>query len=44
VTETITSGERDMLRDLLCLALFLAMLVGPAFAALDIFVEKNNRF
>jgi hypothetical protein len=30
------------MRDFLAVAIFIAMLVGPAFVALDVFVEKNR--
>jgi len=30
------------MRDFLAVVVFLAMLVGPAFAALDVFAEKNR--
>jgi hypothetical protein len=34
--------EASCVRDLTVLLVFIAMLVGPAFAALNIFVEKNR--
>jgi hypothetical protein len=35
-------GRGMCVRDLIVLLVFIAMLVGPAFAALNIFVEKNR--